>query len=493
MTASQKSLQKLGHSAHANPSSGFFHTLCTILCLVTVIPTGVFFFYRWSVSGAISPHYVEKLGVAVIVGVLIGGWAWGTFKEPARTAVLSMQLLFAGFIAAFCLLEAIGSYAPKLLPDARVQYREELRGSVGAAPDFLEHLPENPWVKLKPNTAVRSVGFSGDDFTSSWQTDALGYKNLPELATKEHVTAVAVGDSFVEGMGATIPDVWTTRLTQRGLVTYNLAVQGYATQQMVGTLKRYGARFHPEYVLIGYTPGFESRALVYEHGKPRRGYTGGIDSMDQYVSERRKMAERYKVTNAFFNRVSDAYQIAQVHVHGWWSDVRTDHFVERYREEVQRRMTKQFDRDSKAWSLAKSALFEMNMLARGMGATPVVVLFAQRGFVFYETVMGESAPDTHYEIQLRQALKAFCAEHDIAVIDMADPLRAYLQALPATAPVSDLPYWALDGHLSRAGNRIVAETVERYLVGQGVCGHRTHGMPSPVLPAACEFAAKQSL
>lgn len=341
--------------------------------------------------------------------------------------------------------------APGALPSLLLQYRPELEG--GQVPDFIVHLPDNPWVKLKPNSKVTSVGYRGDDFTRSWETDSLGFKNLSGLAARSHVTAVAVGDSFVEGMGARTEDVWTTILTQRGFTVYNLGIQGYAPQQMVGVLKLYGERFHPDVILIGYTPGFEARALVYESGSPAKNYAGGVQSMNSYIEERRRMATHFKITNAFFSLLSDSYGIV--------SSQSGDRSLRQYTPEVEHALGKTFDPQSRAWSLTKVSILELKREALRIGARPIVLIFAHRPLVYYEKVMGTPPPHEHYEIQLIEAVKLFCRENGILTLETLDELKAYVATLPEKSS-DELPYWRIDGHLSRSGNRIVAEVVEKY-------------------------------
>jgi hypothetical protein len=443
--------------------SRLFHVACAALCLFSAGMTVMFFAYRWSVSAGQSPHYVEKIVVAIILGLAILGWIWGIAKRSARPIVLSLHLALAGIVATFCLLELIGAYAPSVLPRALLQYRPELATGSGGLPDFLDHLPDNPWVKPKPNIQVTSVGYGGGDFTPSWITDSLGFKNPPELASVTHVTAVAVGDSFVEGMGAPTPDVWTALLTARGLTVYNLGVQGYAPQQLVGTLRLYGERFHPSFVIIGYTPSFEGRTLVYANGKPQSGNTGGVGSMEQYIDERRKYAARFRVTNAFFSVLSDSFKIAKTKSRRLWSDARGVPVLQRYAVEVDAGADKRFDAESREWSLTTQALLELKDRSVSIGATPIVLLFSHRPAVYYEALRREPIPDTHYEMGLRKALNAFCVAHEIAVVDTFGPLSAYVRSLPATATSAALPYWELDAHMSLVGNRIVADTLERYL------------------------------
>lgn len=185
--------------------------------------------------------------------------------------------------------------------------------------------------------------------------------------------------------------------------------------------------------------------------------------MDQYVSERRRMAEHYKVTNAFFDLVSNAYQIARVKLAAWWSDARAVPVIERYRPEVEYRMTKRFDPESEAWRLAKKSILELKKLALKMGATPAVLIFSQRGAVYYEKLMGRPIPDSHYEMTMRRELKSFCIANGIESVDTLDSLKSYLRTLPESVEAVELPYWETDAHLSRTGNRIVADTVEKYL------------------------------
>jgi len=69
-------------------SARLFHIVCSLLCLFTVTLTGLFFFYRWSVTSTLSPHYMEKAFVAILTSMAIFGWVWGIAHPRARCRVV---------------------------------------------------------------------------------------------------------------------------------------------------------------------------------------------------------------------------------------------------------------------------------------------------------------------------------------------------------------------------------------------------------------------
>src|SRR5262249_32733273 len=109
-----------------------------------------------------------------------------------------------------------------------------------------------------------------------------------------------VGDSFVEAQGIAVDKTWTARLTRMGFSTYNLGVQGYAPQQITGTLKEFGLKIPSQYVLWGYTPGFEKSALNYAGNKvqPKQDAVSWIEGIHYYMHEVRDRGDFYPVLHA---------------------------------------------------------------------------------------------------------------------------------------------------------------------------------------------------
>lgn len=447
---------------------GGIRTAVSILCLFNLTATAAFFVgFRWQPSVftlAEGTHQVEKIFVVATGTVLILASLAG--RTRALSAVFSVQVGCSTLVLALLALEVWAGVAPAHLPQSILRQRPELAVGPEGVEDVLEYLPDSPWVKFKPNRRVHSVGFRGGDFTEEWTTDSLGFKNARALAATSPLTAVAVGDSFVEGMGAAVQDVWTSVVTAGGFPVYSLGVQGYAPQQMVGSLERYGARFHPRVVIVGYTPGFESRALLYAEPSSTRGRrraAGGLAQITQYMEDRRKLVEHFKMTNTVVSMAEELAGVAVTRAVEWNQTRRSKSVMERYRGEVETQARLHFDPASPEWELTKTSILEIKRFAQSIEASPVVLLFAHRSLVYYEMVMGHAAPSNHYERETAEAVRVFCREQNIDLIETFGPLNRYVKSLPSDAGPSRLPYWESDGHMSVVGNKIVADLVLDYL------------------------------
>ena len=117
----------------------------------------------------------------------------------------------------------------------------------------VDYLPYSPYAKPRPNVDIRIPAYHGppDGFVYEWRTDRRGYKNMPEIAARDQLPIVAVGESFTEGMGVHTDETWASQLTWLGYATYNMGVQGYAPIQMSGTFQHFGMPLRPKWVIIG--------------------------------------------------------------------------------------------------------------------------------------------------------------------------------------------------------------------------------------------------
>ena len=109
---------------------------------------------------------------------------------------------------------------------------------------------------------IRIPAYHGppDGFVYEWRTDRRGYESTPEIAARDQLPIVAVGESFTEGMGVhTDRDLGQSKRTWLGYATYNMGVQGYAPIQMSGTFQHFGMPLRPKSVIIGnLAEGYES-------------------------------------------------------------------------------------------------------------------------------------------------------------------------------------------------------------------------------------------
>jgi len=160
--------------------------------------------------------------------------------------------------------------------------------------ELLDFLQEAPFVKFKPNVNVRSQRFRGKDFTYEWQTDALGFKNIKQSDLSDiHFDYIALGDSFTEGMGVSIDNMWTSKVSQKTNVKiYNAAIQGYSASQMKATYLNLKDKLSHDGIIIGALPTIFNREKILDSFENAKLGTGGIRS----IAEGSKYAENSFLT-----------------------------------------------------------------------------------------------------------------------------------------------------------------------------------------------------
>ena len=441
-------------------TSRLFGKIIFYLASFNTIFLAVFFVSRWTPA---RDHLSDMSAEIVFVTVLLAAaWALamaGFISERRQAAALLWNFVLCSWIFLALVLEVFFHFNPRLIPRVFVNHNPALVYSSKEKSRMLELLEEGPWIKFKPDTEIASKGDRGADFVNRWKTDALGFKN--EALPKEGLLAIAIGDSFTEGMGVSVRDTWTSQLTREGYAVYNMGVQGYAPIQTVQCLQKYGPKFKAPYILVGYTPGFEKRELHFLNvqGRPDS-FTGGIESIRDYLQETRALHSVFKFNNTLIDTVKASLKQAALFFRDRLGKQKASRSTfHRYREAVENAAKTRYDSDAVEIRSTKTALLKAKKTAQELAAKPVIVLFASRNMVYYEKVMGAPPPAGHFELKLREDLRRFCAENGIELVDTAPTLQNYVNNLQDTAAAEKLPYFMIDGHHNRIGNTLVAQAV----------------------------------
>jgi hypothetical protein len=454
MTASERALPIEGRQVRLTNRRSALLAIGT-LGGINIVATATFFFTRWGAAPLTAererlPVVLYLLAVAVIIGLGIAAQSW---RHPALC--ISVALLSA--TVAIGLMEIMLEAFPSIIPDRVLIHNAALmRQARGLrtedAEQLLEKLPESPWVKFRPNVRARSIGYRGDDFAAEWVTDGLGFKNDSAVASLREVAAIAVGDSFVEAMGVPTTQQWTTLVSRAGFPVYSMGVQGYAPQQAVGALRKFGPLFKTRFVLFGFTPGFEERTGRFAGGAAPKRYEGGIESVNRYLREVRDVEYRvFPVTNAILSA-------AKIEVGSLLARRRSSgsHPVLRYRDEVDSDAAASFDPGSADWQRTLDAIREAKDISESLGARLAVVLFTRRALAYYQHVNGGPPPETHYEAQLARAIEQFCRQESLGFISTRGDFERYVNEI--WRPGLEPPFF-FDGHPNRVGQGLIADTV----------------------------------
>ncbi|MBI4343000.1 MAG: hypothetical protein HY599_06505 [Candidatus Omnitrophica bacterium] len=433
-----------------------------LLALGNVGAVLAFFTVRWS---ALWSYRMEKMAVTGYVVVMVLAVQLGWWSRRIRPRVLLLNVSQALVVIALACADAVLTRMPSLLPTVLINFEPRLNPALEQAREtLLDYLPYSPWVRFKPHILVRTIGDRRDDFVYTWTTDRFGFKNddaFAERAARDGVAAVAIGDSFVEAAGVPTEETWVSRLSRRGFPTYNLGVQAFAPQQMAGALDRFGRHFRARYVLIGYTPGFEGRTLRVRDAGAKLGDPAFQSMLEpQYLQERRPSdIPRWRVLNAALelskSRLRYLLRTRRARCHA----AAPGSVFTPYCAEVQDGARVSFNPSGEPWRLTAASLEETARIAREMGASPVIVLFHSRAFLYYPRVMGRDAPADHYERRTAQTLRAWAQRHGVELIDTELVFVRYLAGVDESADVSALPFFLADGHIGPVGQRLVAEAV----------------------------------
>lgn len=433
------------------------------LALTNIFIVNTFFFIRWNLLILDRSHIVEKLVVSGLT-IFMLALTFLFLKGGLRKTVALLNLNFLLFVILVACAQVVFSTFPALLPKALLDFAPQLSPELAKTRlDVLEYLDESPWVKFKPNIEVdiKPISNRGDDFEYSWRTDSLGFKNQTSLVDYGEFAAVAIGDSSVEAMGVPTDKIWSSLLTDRGFATYNLGVQGYSPQQITDSLKKYGRKFKTKYVIYGYTVGFEQRTLHFADFKNGKNitYTGAIEAVNEFAKERRIVADRpFDVINATIDFYENV--LAKNLLFGP-SKKSSAELAQFYVEQI-KKTKKEFSEDDPAWQLTRDSIVEGRKIARAMGARPVLLIFRDRDYIYYEKLLKKPAPVDNLEAAIVSAVVEFAQDNAIDVVDTYSGLKNYVDGLSDPIDVSLLPYFKVDGHLNEIGQEIVAQTLADY-------------------------------
>ena len=150
--------------------------------------------------------------------------------------IVNLQFSISVIIFLFLLTEITYVISPNIFPNDIRMWVDKNKYNYSKV---TEELDELPYVKFKPNTTLRNNFYRGtaSQFSYEWISDQYGFKNTKEISKKKSFKALAIGDSFTEGMGVDTDKTYPSLLSNEGILTYNLAVQGYSLSQSLATLK----------------------------------------------------------------------------------------------------------------------------------------------------------------------------------------------------------------------------------------------------------------
>ena len=339
----------------------------------------------------------------------------------------------------------------------------------------IEYLKENPYVKFRPNVLVRSQGWRGTDkqFVYEWRTDETGFKNLPGLPNWGNIDLVILGDSFTEGMGVSTEDTYPGQLNKKGLISYNLGVQGYAPTQFYGAFEKFGKNLKPKYVIIGYCATIYDREASFfniEEAKKSKKFTGGIQSIVDQVERGRdiKAQSKYLLNAIYLLSKFSFYNLEYAYRHLKTNDNFTSKYFAKLGSEIQqitreeKKLNELNANKSKEWQSTINAFTNIAVSARKVNARTILLYLPLRRELYYEKAKGEKLPEKYIEKTERKLLQEFCLKNNIVFLDPTPEFLNHISELGAEYS-NNYPYLEIDGHPSPLGYRIISNVVENYI------------------------------
>jgi hypothetical protein len=340
----------------------------------------------------------------------------------------------------------------------------------------------------------------------TFQTDDEGFRNAH---VRPRIDIAALGDSFTDAMTLRIEDAWPTQLEREtGMAVQNYGTAGFGPQQELLALKEYAARHHPHVVVLAYFAGndlFDAEAFddfTRSGGTVRRAVQGWqikdvVSRADTWF-----LVSALRATGAWVSKLERAEARADAAPTRAEPDPETGGLVPASGASFDRGMfvatvngramrwafmppylnTLTFSQRDlagrKGWALTQQAIGEMQDVARGIGATMVVMFLPFKSQVYlpwlaqshaasdlsrelaYYLPDNPGAPDVEAMLRNRLAqnrlMRTFCEQQGIPFLDTTDALTTGFLS-------GENMYFPDESHLNERGHAVVARALAAYL------------------------------
>jgi hypothetical protein len=410
----------------------------------------------------------------------------------------SIGTALAALLLILALLEIAFRFYPEAFPNNLRAMIETDTPSRLARKAVVEKLPYSPFAKPTANVDVLIPGYYGpkDTFVYGWRSDRRGFKNLPEIARRDQFDAIALGDNHTEGVGVTIADTWTARLTRKGVPTYNLGVQGYAPTQFLGTYEHYGRALRPKWVIVGLLSNVVKRERQFLGEANADNWSnrnlpdaiGQLQERDElhalrpiYLETKEgyhvplAIQKRHRfVATAFFDLVARQFEFSRsfnikAGIVNPEADLRFTSDAGKlssYRSEVIAAAL-EIDPDALAesaeWLGTERVINRIADLAKADGARVLLVFLPYRRTSYYKVVTGSDLPRNATDLVHARAMRAFAERTGLDFLDLTPTFQQAATELTAGSATENYPYLKIDGHESPRGHEIIANQIEAFL------------------------------
>ncbi|MDZ4726921.1 MAG: hypothetical protein SH817_12245 [Leptospira sp.] len=392
----------------------------------------------------------------------------------------------------FSFFEILFILTPSLFPSSIRNYAGESIASKNNQ-GVIEYFDHTPYAKFKPNSVIQSAGDYGppEKFAYSWMTDRFGFKNLETIANQENISVLAVGDSFTEGMGVKVENTYPSILTELGIPTYNLGVQGSAPIQWMGYLEMIGKNFKPKLVIVGYLPTVYEREGVFlnrdDKNRALPSALGRISKLNRKheIRNQKKFLISGLTLFAVFNLIPEIKEFLQPIINKFDTDLSEDpryidtsklvksdkikiskmaRYIKEFKRVEQKGLTKEEIEVSPEWKSFEKQILEIQKKTKAIGSNFLLLTLPHRDLVYYEIATGLNPPSYNFSSIEIELIKEFSKRNNILTFDVTPIFVKYSNGLREDTPLDEYPYLEIDGHLNARGNRLLAESIKTFIV-----------------------------
>lgn len=309
--------------------------------------------------------------------------------------------------------------------------------------DVLVHYQKDPFIPFKPKPYSEISGRSSSgEFDFKYKHNSFGFRDLEHAFEKPKgvFRILGLGDSFTYGVGASFENTYFFRLEKMlnersgkhpKVEIIKGGIPSYYPEPERLLLQHYGVRYNPDLIIVGFLPNDVGDTYM-----GRDWLTVGTDS---YLKTR--FGESLGELGTWLYINSHAARIVLLKI-AYLKTVREriPQWPEIYRES---------GLHEGEWRKVEGEFERINEIARSIGAKLVVVHIPQK--MSYMTDVADYPA---------RRLSAWAEKCGVTFIDILPAMKE--------ASENEFTYWEKDGHCTPAGYRVIAETIYRKLLGNGL-------------------------
>lgn len=261
------------------------------------------------------------------------------------------------------------------------------------------------------------------------------------------VYAVAIGDSFTEGIGVPLEKKWVEVLERNmGRDIVNMGVGSFSATQAVRQFDKFGADLGPEVVIYQLNPTDIAEDTTFREwvdaGSP--GYYREFSVGNKLLLGPRKWANEnlwtYKFLKLLVNRDSNLFLFKNESLHIMLNR-KADLSTQNYRD---------------GFEIAKPSILSLKKRAEQVGAELVIIVVPLREQIYMELEPEATEEKTFWT---NRAMTEFCEENEIRCHDTTQEFKKFS---------GKQIYFTYDGHFNKKGYALLAEFVQNYLESENL-------------------------